>query len=353
MTDKRDGMNYVPQVKQSKVCAQGEFTFAAIGLAHGHILGMCEGMINAGAELKWVYDDDQKLVATFSEKFPQVKVASSEAQVLEDSDVKLVAAAAVPAHRCDLGCRVMDHGKDYFTDKCPMTTLDQLAQARAKTEATGRKYMVYYGERLMNESAIYAGQLIADGAIGRGTGPHRLNAANRPEWFFQRQLYGGILCDIGSHQAEQFLHFADAEDARVLASKVGNYNNKQYPELEDFGDATLLADNEATCYMRVDWLTPDGLPTWGDGRTIVLGTDGYIEMRRYIDLARDPTGSHLYLVNQQEVQHLCLEGKVGISFFGDLIGDCLNRTENAMTQRRAFKAAEIALLAQAQAIRVK
>ena len=237
-------------------------------------------------------------------------------------------------------------------------SLEQLARAREKTAKTGLKYMVYYSERLHVESAVYAGQLIQEGAIGRvvqviGMGPHRINAPSRPEWFFKKEKYGGILCDIGSHQIEQFLFFSGAKDAKVLHSKVANYRHKQYPELEDFGDATLVADNGATNYFRVDWLTPDGLGTWGDGRTFILGTDGYIELRKYIDVARDQQGDHLYLVNHEGERHFSLHGQVGYPFFGQLILDCLNRTENAMTQEHAFKAAELCLIAQQQAVRIE
>jgi predicted dehydrogenase len=236
--------------------------------------------------------------------------------------------------------------------------LEQLEHARLKAAETGLKYMVYYSERLHVECAVFAGHLIREGAIGRvlqviGLGPHRLNAPSRPEWFFQHARYGGILCDIGSHQIEQFLYYAGCKDAKVVSSKVANYHHKAYPELEDFGDATLVGDNGATNYFRVDWLTPDGLGTWGDGRTIILGTDGYIEMRKYIDIARDPEGDQLYLVNQKGEQHFALHGAVGFPFFGELILDCLHRTEHAMTQEHAFKAAELCLLAQQQAIRVE
>jgi len=103
----------------------------------------------------------------------------------------------------------------------------------------------------------------------------------------------------------------------------------------------------------VDWYTPDGLGTWGDGRTFLLGTDGYIEMRKYIDVARDRQGDHLYLVNNEGEQHLSLHGQVGFPFFGQLILDCLNRTETAMTQEHAFKAAELCLKAQALAVRIE
>ncbi|REJ19175.1 MAG: oxidoreductase [Paenibacillaceae bacterium] len=354
---KGDGMNYAPQGRPSPVVKPGEFVFAAMDLEHGHIYGMCNGLIEAGGTLKWVYDDDPAKVERFVKTYPGVKVAPSADAILQDPEVMLVAAAGVTCERGPLGVKVMRHGKDYFVDKAPFTTLEQLEEARRTCAETGRKYAVYYSERLHVESAVHAGDLIESGAIGRvvqvlGLGPHRLNAASRPKWFFEREKYGGILCDIGSHQVEQFLFYAGCKDAKVLHSKVGNYRNPEYPELEDFGDATLLGDNGATNYFRVDWLTPDGLGTWGDGRTVILGTDGYIELRKYIDIARSPEGGHLYLVNGEGEFYMDCRGKVGYPYFGRLILDCLNRTEHAMTQAHAFKAAELCLIAQAQAERV-
>lgn len=217
--------------------------------------------------------------------------------------------------------------------------------------------MVYFSERLHVEGAVFAGELIKDGVIGRvlqvtGFGPHRLNADSRPDWFFNKEQYGGILCDIGSHQIEQFLYYADCADAEVVHSKVGNYDNPKYPELEDYGDATLVGDNGATQYFKVDWFTPDGLSTWGDGRTFITGTEGTIEIRKYVDVAREETGDHLFLVNKEGEKHYHVSGEVGFPFFGELILDCIHRTEKAMTQKHVFKAAELCLIAQEKAIKV-
>ncbi|MGQ7890456.1 Gfo/Idh/MocA family protein [Paenibacillus sp. WC2504] len=354
---KSDGMNYAPVGTFNSVCQPGEFIFAAAALDHGHIYGMCNGLREAGGELKWVYDPDPKKVDTFVSKFPGVRVASSLEEILQDSEVKLVAAAAIPSDRGPLGLKVMDSGKDYFTDKAPFTTLEQLEAARAKVVETKQKYAVYYSERLHSESSIFAEQLIKQGAIGRvlqviGLGPHRINLSSRPDWFFEKEKFGGILCDIGSHQIEQFLQFTGAKDAKVVHSKIANYNYPQYPTFEDFGDATLVGDNGATGYFRVDWFTPDGLSTWGDGRMTILGTEGYIELRKYVDIAREQTSNHVYLVNGDGEQHFAVNGQVGYPYFGQLILDCLHRTENAMTQEHAFKAAELCLIAQRDAMRI-
>ncbi|MDQ1908981.1 Gfo/Idh/MocA family oxidoreductase [Paenibacillus sp. GD4] len=350
----QDGMNYAPQGKPAPVCEKGDFSFAAVGLDHGHIYGMCNGLIEAGGQLKWVYDPDPAKVNKFLETYPEIKAARSEQEVLQDPDVRLVAGAAITSERCDLGMRVMSHGKDYFTDKAPFTTLAQLEQARQKAAETGLKYAVYYSERVHVESAVYAGQLIERGAIGRvlqvsGYGPHRINVPSRPGWFFNREQFGGILCDIGSHQCEQFLFYTGSKDAKVVNSQVANYNHKQFPTFEDFGDCNLVGDNGSTGYFRVDWFTPNGLSTWGDGRTIILGTDGYIELRKYVDIAREKGGGHVYLVNHEGEHYFNVSGKIGYPFFGELIMDCLNRTEIAMTQEHAFKAAELCLTAQRDA----
>lgn len=354
---KGNGMNDALMGKPDPVVKEGEFPIAATALDHGHINGMCSGLVEAGATLKWVYDPDFEKVKEFVEQFPEVEVASSLEEILSDESIKLVAAAAIPSERSALGNKVMKAGKDYFTDKTPFTTLEQLEETRRVVEETAQKYMVYFSERLHVESALFAGQLINDGVIGRviqvtGFGPHRLNAGSRPDWFFNKEQYGGILCDIGSHQIEQFLHFTGNEDARVLHSKVANYNNPDYPELEDYGDATLIGENGATFYFKVDWFTPDGLSTWGDGRTFITGTEGTIEIRKFVDVAREETGDHLYLVDKNGEKHYALSGKVGFPFFGELIKDCIHRTENAMTQKHAFKAAELCLKAQSEALSV-
>jgi len=353
-----DGMNYSPEGTPRPVVGPGEFAFAATALEHGHIYGMCNGLTEAGALLKWVYDPDPAKVERFTKTYPGVRVARSEDEILQDPAVRLVAAAAIPSDRCALGLRVMDHGKDYFTDKAPMTTLDQLAQARRAVQRTGRKYAVYYSERIHVESAIYAGRLVEQGAIGRvvqvlNLAPHRLSAPSRPAWFFQKARTGGILCDIGSHQIEQFLHYSRATDASVLCARVANCNTPQHPEFEDYGDATLVSSNGATQYLRVDWLNPAGLRSWGDGRLFILGTEGYIEVRKYVEVAREEDGGQVYMVNGEREQRFAVRGKVGFPYFGQFILDCLNRTEDAMTQAHAFLAAELCLKAQDMADRAR
>jgi predicted dehydrogenase len=281
------------------------------------------------------------------------RVVADFREILDDESIALVTSAAIPDLRCGIGLEVLDAGKDYLTDKSPFTTLEQLASARARVRVTGRKYMVCYSERLCNESAWHAGELIRGGAIGRvlqvlNLAPHNLNAPSRPEWFFQKERYGGILTDIGSHQCEQFLYYAGAGDGIVNFARVENFANPATPGFEDFGEAHFTLDTGASAYCRLDWFNPAGSKVWGDGRTFVLGTDGYLEIRKYVDLTRGD-GDKIFLVDQQQDQIIDCKGAVGFPFFGRFILDVLNRGELAMTQEHAFKAAELAMVAQSYA----
>jgi predicted dehydrogenase len=354
MVDISDGASYAPTARAEKVVAPGEFKFAVAHLDHGHIYGQTNGLRDAGATLKSVYDPDPGRLQAFVDTYPGVQVAASLDEILADPEIRLVNAAAIPSERAAIGMRVMAAGKDYFTDKSPFTTLEQLARAREVAASTGRKYAVYYAERLHNDAAWRAGELIAGGAIGRvlqvlNLAPHRLAKGTRPDWFFDKARYGGILTDIGSHQVEQFLTYAGCADATVNFARVANFSHPDKPGLEDFGEMSMTGDNGASFYTRVDWYTPEGLRTWGDGRTFIVGTDGTMELRKYLDVARQAPSSRLFLVNEEGEQEIeCLDS-TGFPFFGQFIRDCIDRTEHAMTQAHAFAAAELSMRAQALA----
>lgn len=350
----RDGMNYVPEMSVAKrVVKPGEFAFAASHFDHGHIYAQISGLESAGGVLKYIYEPNPNRIETVVRNHPEVIVVRDFREILDDKEVKLVTSAAVPNLRCGIGLNVLEAGKDYFTDKAPFTTLDQLAAAREAVHRTCGKYMVCYSERLLNEAAWHAGELIHNGAIGRviqvlNLAPHNLAASTRPEWFFSKEACGGILNDIGSHQVEQFLTYAEASGGTLNFARAANLATPEHPGFEDFGEMSLTLDTGASAYCRLDWFNPAGSRTWGDGRTFVLGTEGYLEIRKYIDVARED-GDKIFLVDGRNEKEIDCRGKVGFPFFGKLILDVLERTENAMSQEHAFKAAELSLAAQAAA----
>jgi predicted dehydrogenase len=329
--------------------------FAVVGINHYHINSMVGAAKRGGGELVWLYAKEPDLVADFQKSFPEAKLARSEDEILQDSSIQLVLSSIIPDERAPLGIRVMQHGKDYMADKPGVTTLEQLAEARRVQAQTKKIYSIMYSERLENRATVKAGELVKAGAIGNvvqtvGLGPHRMNTKTRPPWFFDKQRYGGVLCDLASHQADQFLYFTGSTEGEVVVAQVGNLYHTQFPAFEDFGDV-VLRGNHGSGYIRVDWFTPDGLSTWGDGRLIILGTDGFIEIRKNVDIGGRPGGSHLFLVDQKQTQYIETTNQP-LPYGKQIVDDVLNRTETAMPQAHCFLATELMLKAQKGAQRL-
>ncbi len=341
-----------PLRSHSGKSADPRIRFAVIGMNHGHIYGQVESIIRGGGQLVQFYAKEPDLTAAFAKRYPQAKLARSEKEILEDNSIQLILSSAIPDERAPLGIEVMRHGKDYMVDKPGITTLKQLADVRRAQKETKRIYSIMYSERFENKATVKAGELVKAGAIGSviqtiGLGPHRMTPKSRPDWFFDRKRFGGILCDIGSHQFDQFLYFTGSSKADVVAAQVGNVHFPQYPSFEDFGDV-MVRGNGGTGYIRVDWFTPDGLKSWGDGRLTILGTDGFIEIRKNIDPGGKDGGNHLFLTDHKETRHFDCRNEA-LPYGERLVDDVLNRTETAMSQEHCFLATELALKAQQQA----
>ena len=323
---------------------------AALGIEHRHIFGMAQNMIDVGAEfVGWWNEGEPKTLAGFEKRFPDVPRVTDKAALLANPDIDLILIADVPCRRAALSIEAMEAGKDVMLDKPGCTTIDQLSAVRACQKRTDRIWSIDFSERFEVPSVTRATELVAQGAIGKvvqtcGLGPHRLNKATRPEWFFDREAYGGILCDIASHQIDQFLFFTGSTDAEITLATVGNYANPETPGLQDFGEIALRSPS-GHGYIRVDWYTPDALPNWGDGRLTILGTEGYIEIRKYVDVAGAEGTDHLFLVNGTRCEKIDCS-YAGLPYFANLRNDVFDRTETAAPQEHVFKVMELALQAQ-------
>ena len=324
--------------------------FAAIGIDHRHIYGQAQQMMDIGWEFTaWWTEGTPTTMAGFEKRFGNIKRARDRQSILQHDDIDLILIAAVPADRASLAIEAMEHGKDVMVDKPGCTTLAQLDRIKETVARTGRIWSIDFSERFEVPAVTMASRLVAEGAIGRvvqtvGLGPHRLNRNTRPDWFFQRARYGGILCDIASHQIDQFLHFTGAEDAEIAMARVANFSNPDNPELQDFGEISLRTPT-ASGYIRVDWYTPDALPNWGDGRLFLVGAEGSIEIRKYCEFGADARTDNLYLVNGERFEYMDAR-ESGLPYFQNLTDDIINRPETAMTQSHAFKVTELAIHAQ-------
>ena len=327
--------------------------FAAVGLDHRHIYDQVQSLIDIGGTCVgyWTGDDARPLEG-FVKRFPHIPRVADRRALLDDPSIQLFTCAAVFDQRADLAIEAMIAGKDFMADKPGVTTLEQLARVRDVQQSTGRIWTVNFTERFEVRAVTRALELVQGGAIGTvvqtvGLGPHRENRHTRADWFYDKRRYGGILADIASHQIDQFLMFTGASDARITLARAGNVAHPGDPLFEDFGEVALAA-GKASGYIRVDWFTADGLPTWGDGRLFVVGTRGTIELRKYVDIAGRPGKDHLFLVDAQGTRHIdCSDAP--LPYYRNLHHDIVHRTQTAMTHAHCYKVCELALTAQAQA----
>jgi predicted dehydrogenase len=345
---------------QSEEPPRFHIKFAVCGMSHDHIYGMVGAIQRGGGELVAAWGGEADKLAAFTKQFPNVKIVKTREEILNDSSIQLVLSSQIASERAPLGVQTMKHGKDFLSDKPGITTLEQLAEVRKTIAETKRIYGIMYSERFEVKAAVYAGELIHQGAIGKviqtiNIAPHQIfqrggvagGGSGRPDWFWNPEQYGGILCDIGSHQVDQFLYFTGSTQAEVAESQIANVRHPDHPKFQDFGDM-VLRGNRGFGYVRLDWFTPDGLGTWGDGRLFILGTDGYIEVRKYIDVAVKKQGNNLFLVDGKEARYIDCSN-MPLPFGPQFVSDVVNRTHTAQDQDQCLLAAELVIKAQRNA----
>ena len=321
-----------------------------LGIDHGHIFGMLSNMKAQGCTCEAYWTDGPAVTEEkFNTVFSDVLRVDDRRRILDDPEVSMVLISAVPSDRSKFAIEAMETGKDVMVDKPGCTTLEQLEEIREVQARTGRIWTVNFSERFEVPAVTRADELVQAGAIGRiiqtvGLGPHKQNLATRPDWYFKRERFGGILCDIGSHQIDQFLYFTNSETADIAHALVENTTMPEQPEFQDFGEIVLKSWN-GHGYIRVDWFTPKGLPTWGDGRLFLQGTDGQIELRKYTDIGRPHVTNTLFLVNDDKNEMIPCED-AGLPYFPRLIADVQERTETAVRQSHTYTTTELSIRAQ-------
>jgi predicted dehydrogenase len=352
----------IPQ--QAEEPPKNHIKFAVCGMSHDHIYGMVGAIQRGGGELVSAWGGEEDKISAFAKRFPNAKIVKTQDEILNDPSVQLVLSSQIANERAPLGVRAMKQGKDFLSDKPGITTLEQLAEVRKTIAQTKRIYAIMYSERLEVKAAVHAGELIHQGAIGKviqtiNIAPHQIfqhggtagGGGGRPDWFWNPEQYGGILCDIGSHQVDQFLYYTGSTQAEVVESQISNVRHPDHPKFQDFGDM-VLRGNRGFGYVRLDWFTPDGLGTWGDGRLFILGTDGYIEVRKYTDVAVKHQGNNLFLVDKNQARYIDCSN-MPLPFGPQFVSDVVNRTHTAQDQEECLLAAELVIKAQRNAKLVK
>ena len=357
------GEHIVHEVVQATAEEKPKYSikFSVCGMSHDHIYGMIGAVQRGGGVLVSAWGGEPDKLAHFKKRFPDVKIVATQDEIVNDKSIQLVLSSQIANERAPLGVRMMKAGKDFLSDKPGITTLEQLAAVRKTITETGRIYAIMYSERLEVKAAVKAGELVQAGAIGRviqtiNIAPHQIvqghgdaggGSGGRPDWFWVPEQYGGILCDIGSHQVDQFLFYTGSTEAEIVESQIANVAHPGHPRFQDFGDM-VLRGNRGLGYVRLDWFTPDGLGTWGDGRLFILGTEGYIEVRKYTNVAVSKQGNNLFIVDQKQSRYIDCNN-VPLPFGPQFVADIVNRTHSAQDQTQCLLAAELVIKAQMHA----
>lgn len=317
---------------------------------------MVDGLVAAGAETVCHAAEPGPL----SEMYVGWRTESEPRSVhgvVADDTLDLVVLAGVPSSRAGVAAQALRSGRHVLAAKPAVTTLDDLATVDEAARTAGRRWWVFFSERLVNRAVIEAVRLVREGAIGdlvavSGAAPHTLAPTGRPHWFFDRSASGGILCDLAAHQADQLLALAGGGSTEVVAATVANVANPDHPALQDLGRMTLrhLTDDGRVVlgHHHVDWLSPAGLGTWGDVRLVLTGTGGTIEVRSNIDVGGEPGAEHLILVDGERAGRVDCS-HVELDWARRLVADVEAGTDTFVPHDHTVAACELVLRAQAVA----
>ncbi|MFN8017516.1 MAG: Gfo/Idh/MocA family oxidoreductase [Acidimicrobiales bacterium] len=331
---------------------RGKIRVGVIGLDHIHGLVLAVRLWQAGATIAAFHATAPRDVAAMRLLGGGRARSRSIDEIVEDPTIDLIVTAAIPRDRADIAVRALQAGKHVVADKPGVTTLAQLEAVRAAQEASGRRWWVMFGERFENRAVAEACLRARLGDVGEvvsilGLGPHRMGADGRPDWFWDPDATGGILVDIGSHQADQFLSATGAPTADVRWSAVGNASSPRHPAMQDVGQMVLGAGSVLGTH-RVDYLSPTGLKTWGDGRLMIVGTDGTLEVRTNVDVAGKKGKEHLIVVDAKGTRRL--DPRAGkVDWAKRLVADVVEGSDTFVAQDHVYAVCDVTLRAQAAA----
>ena len=319
--------------------------FAVIGTHHAHVYDIVDGLIAAGARLASFAGDDEAGNAAFAARYAGARREKGAASILAREDVQAVVVCGLPSERADVACKVMRAGKDVIVDKPPAVTAGQLADVRRTQGETGQRFLVIFGE-LLSGALAKALELYREGRIGElvsvaGMAPHLLGEG-RPEWFYDSARNGGLLVDIGCHQIAQFLTITADPAAELVDASIACFGGRD--GFFDSGDI-VLRSRRVRGYARVDWMTPDGLGEWGDVRTMITGTKGYLDVRKTVDIGRPESWDVLYVVDSRGIERIECE-HAPPDFYSKLIADVHDRTDRSIPHEISFRTMELAIRAQ-------
>ncbi len=324
-----------------------------IGVEHLHVFEMIDGLVQGGAATVCHAADGGPLTDLF-EAWRTDSARVTATAVLDDRSLDLIVIGSIPADRGRIAIEALSAGHHVLTAKPGVTTLADLEAVAAAVASSGRRWWVFFSERLANRGVSEAVRRVHAGHIGQlvaitGLAPHTLGAGTRPDWFFDPSRSGGILVDLAAHQADQLLALAGPGRTDVLAASVANVAAPDRLGMQDVGRMSLRHTTSSGRVVlsdhHVDYLSPSGLDTWGDVRLMITGTEGTIEVRSNVDPAGQPGSDHVIVVDAEAPRRLDVSA-VALDWAERLCSDIGAGTDTFMAHDHAVAACSITLRAQ-------
>ena len=321
--------------------------FVVVGVAHPHAIVLTAGLLEAGAVcIGWV-DTPGAHDGSFALLFPDLSLLDLDHALAAEPD--LVVVAAVPNLRAGYAIQAMEAGADVLVAKPALTHHSQLPEVTAAVEATGQRWWVAFTEHFTSRAVVRADAIVESGRIGAvrhvlGLGPHRLGAS-RPDWFYDPAQTGPMLADLASHQIHHAARLLGTTELAVDGARRTPAPDRPHPEM--MGELSL-AGGSGSAYIRVDWLTPEGLDTWGDVRLMITGEVGTIEVRANCDPGGEPGGGHLIVVDADGMERIDCSADES-TWAATILDDVRHGTETLITTNHCLAVTDIALRAAALA----
>src|SRR5690625_333855 len=224
-------------------------------------------------------------------------VYENHRQMLDQHYVDVVVVCGIYSQRADMIVDALASDADVLADKPLCTELEDLDRIQ-QAAVNSRRVVSTMFEKRAHPVTLATRKVVDDGELGQialvaATGPHKLNYATRPEWFFDGEKYGGILADLAVHDIDLVLLFTGIRNG-VVSGHQSNLALPQHPGFSDAGAAFFTSNNVAST-LEAHWMWPAASPFHGHYRMRLTGTRGTAELdwaQNRLDLVTNERASH-------------------------------------------------------------
>ena len=254
---------------------------AFAGFRHSHIFSLYNYMQkNDEINIVGCFEADEDTKKDVTEKRGLNFNYNSYEELLNDSNVEVVAIGDCFGNRGKMAIDALRHGKHVFCDKPICTRLEELYEIRELSVKNNLQVGCMLDLRYMAQVSKVK-EILRNDEIGKVhivsfTGQHGLDYATRPRWYYEENKHGGTINDIGIHGLDLIRFITGKNLTKVDCAKTWNAFADKEPDFKD--SAQFMVDMEGMAVMAdVSYAAPSFrgiLPTYWDFK--FWGTKGLL-----------------------------------------------------------------------------